>query len=214
MKTILFLLCLCVAGCAAEKAKTTAQLDKEFQNYLAKKKPLPKLTPPPTPLWPTQKVVRFPLPPRPPESLPKAVTKSKASPVLKSPRHASITKAARMSRSISEPPYLPMKAFHTNVVSDFGNQLFTAQALQPAGQSILFEVASILDPTYYIPLGGAGPFPYPQQVQAGLYTYEQMLFIRCKATPETPAAFGPAAMTGTIWINPAMRAPFFRVIPK
>lgn len=132
---------------------------------------------------------------------------------LLSPKHASQPRSTPMFRpaSATEPPLLPMQGFHRKVQSEYGTDEFTAQATQPANQSVLMEFSTEMAPNTWVGLAFFPAYPAEQPVFAGVTTYRQMIYIRAKATPTMPTGMVPMSTTGpAIWINPAVRGSFAR----
>lgn len=131
---------------------------------------------------------------------------------LHSPKHATAAKEVRMFRVAStEPPPLPMQAFHRKVQSEYGTDEFTAQALQPVQQSVLFELSPDMAEGSWVGLAFFPAYVAEQPVFAGVTTYRQLLFIRARATPVMPTGMVRQSGTGrAIWINPAVKGSFAR----
>ncbi len=88
-----------------------------------------------------------------------------------SPKHAALPKSTPMKRQTlggggggESPKRLPMKAYCVEV--NPGQMDFTAEALQPANQSVLFELSSSLTEGSWVTLAWFGPYPVEQQVFA------------------------------------------------
>lgn len=127
---------------------------------------------------------------------------------LRSPAASVVSKDKPMLRTatVTEPPKLPMQPFYRAVQTQYGNVEFFAQALQPANQSVLFELSPDLTPDSWIPIAFFPSYPVNQQVFAGITTYEQRLTIRAKAMPEMPSGFTKTVTTGeAVWTNPKVR---------
>lgn len=131
---------------------------------------------------------------------------------LRSPAASVVSKDKPMLRvsTITEPPRLPMTPYFRKVQSEYGRFEFNAEALQPANQSILFELSTDLAPGSWVGLAWFGPYPTAQQVFAGLTSDNAALHIRATVSP-APATLSRVATTaGDIRINPAVRGAFAR----
>lgn len=139
--------------------------------------------------------------------MPPVPTVTRQGPLL-SPKDASTPKATPMLRTVAstEPPKLPMIPFYREVQSQYGTIEFFAQALQPANQSVLFEVSPDLAPDSWIPIAFFPAYPVNQQVFAGITTHQTRLVIRAKATLVMPGGFVKTVTTGeSVWTNPKVR---------
>lgn len=137
----------------------------------------------------------------------------KRKPALHTPSHQpSKDQPMRVASVLYEPQLLPMEGSVVKVTNDFGRYEFTASALQPANNSILFEVSP--NPAGdWQPLAFFGPEPTDQKSFASLYSYSEALNVRAHITPVVstmrqtgwmPASLVPAS-GGGYYINPAFK---------
>lgn len=131
---------------------------------------------------------------------------------LRSPAASVVSKDKPMLRtaSVTEPPRLPMTGYFRKVQSEYGRFEFNAEALQPANQSILFELSPDLSPGSWVGLAWFGPYPTAQQVFAGLTSDNAALHIRATVSPAPATLTRVATTAGDIRINPAVRGAFAR----
>lgn len=138
---------------------------------------------------------------------------------LLSPKHASQPKTRLMTRTATEPPRLPMEAFHRKVQSEYGTDEFTAQAFQPAQQAVQFYMTPDCAPNSKVPVAWFPPLQNPSSVIYGLTTYSDKIYIAAEAAPVAlagklavaPAGFTRLSATGpAIWINPEVKGSFAR----
>lgn len=132
------------------------------------------------------------------------VTRVKRTGPLLSPKHAAEAKAAPMARfSPAGGPdltkRLPMKSYCVMVQP--GLMHFTAEALQPANQSLLFEVSSLLTEGSWVPLAWFGPYPQAQQVFAMIEIDEQFYSIRATAAVAPSGAMSRLVVAAPVGIR-------------
>jgi hypothetical protein len=122
---------------------------------------------------------------------------------LLSPKHASIQKATPMLRQFSPagvelPKKLPMKAYCVVVTnSPYGHMEFTAEAIQPADKTVLFEMSPDLTEGSWVTVAWFGKYPIAGQVFAIVHSDADYIFMRATAGVEPAGAMSRVVVAET-----------------
>lgn len=97
---------------------------------------------------------------------------------------------------------LPIHPYFEKVNSPYGDKLFGADALQPAGYALQFDISDDSGKNW-TSFWYWGPYVEDQQVFASFYTYGDNWILRAYPIPPDKVAIKPAALSGNKCLLPS-----------